>query len=203
MDSGSSVTSSGLHVVDSTGSVFSILRTLNLGVPLWRVTTQKDIDLANMSVTIVAAYEVIDWDLIARLADRVVTVLVATRANTDDACLAIAAGAFGYIDVTLQPQAMRRSILGVMDGEHAYPRRVLATIIRNGLSLRSANALPLTPRQRQVIQLIAKGAADKEIAQALGITTATAQKHVTNLLRRLNVPNRAAAVAAMSALRVA
>ena len=47
--------------------------------------------------------------------------------------------------------------------------------------------------------LIARGAADKEIARSLGITTATAQKHVTNLLRRLNVPNRAAAVATMSA----
>ncbi|TMB58875.1 MAG: helix-turn-helix transcriptional regulator [Chloroflexi bacterium] len=62
-----------------------------------------------------------------------------------------------------------------------------------------AEALPLTPRQRQVITLIARGAADKQIAESLGITTATAQKHVTNLLRRLNVPNRAAAVAVMAA----
>lgn len=203
MDSGSSGTSSGLHVVDTTGTVFSTLRSLNLGVPLWRVMSQKDIDPERASVTIVAAYDVIDWELIAKLADRVITVLIAARANTDDACRAIAAGAFGYVDVALQPQAMRRSILGVMDGEHAYPRRVLAKIIGNGLSRRATNALPLTPRQKQVIQLIAKGAADKEIAQALGITTATAQKHVTNLLRRLNVPNRAAAVAAMSALRIA
>jgi DNA-binding NarL/FixJ family response regulator len=49
--------------------------------------------------------------------------------------------------------------------------------------------------------LIAKGAADKEIANALGITTATAQKHVTNLLKRLNVSNRAAAAALISASR--
>ncbi|MDQ6794715.1 MAG: LuxR C-terminal-related transcriptional regulator, partial [Chloroflexota bacterium] len=42
-----------------------------------------------------------------------------------------------------------------------------------------------------------KGAADKEIARTLGITTATAQKHVTNLLRRLHVPNRAAAAAVL------
>ena len=76
---------------------------------------------------------------------------------------------------------------------------MLAALIRNGRWLRSADALPLTPRQRQVISLIARGAADKEIAESLGITTATAQKHVTNLLRRLKVPNRAAAVAVMAA----
>jgi DNA-binding NarL/FixJ family response regulator len=200
MDSGASATSSGVLVVDASGSVFSTLRSLNLGIPLWRVTRQKDADLANINVAIVAVYDEIDWGLVAQLADDVTTVVVATRPNTADACRAIAAGAFGYIDAALQPEAMRRSILGVIEGEHAYPRRMLATIIRNGLSLRAANALPLTPRQRQVIQLIAKGAADKEIAQTLGITTATAQKHVTNLLRRLNVPNRAAAVAAMSAV---
>lgn len=45
--------------------------------------------------------------------------------------------------------------------------------------------------------MIAKGAADKEVARALGISTATAQKHVTNLLKRLNVPNRAAATAVL------
>ena len=96
-------------------------------------------------------------------------------------------------------EALRRSILGALQGEHAYSRRILSALIRNGHWLRASNALPLTPRQREVIMLIARGAADKEIARSLGITTATAQKHVTNLLRRLNVPNRAAAVATMSA----
>lgn len=61
----------------------------------------------------------------------------------------------------------------------------------------SGRALALTPRQREVVMLIAQGAADKEIARTLGITTATAQKHVTNLLKRLNVPNRAAAAAVL------
>jgi DNA-binding NarL/FixJ family response regulator len=136
--------------------------------------------------------------LIGELAESTTTVILTTRATQDDACHAVAAGVFGYVDTHLPPDAIRRSILGAMRGEHAYSRRVLSTLIRSGRWLRAANALPLTPRQRQVIMLIAKGAADKEIARSLGITTATAQKHVTNLLRRLNVPNRAAAVAVMS-----
>ena len=52
----------------------------------------------------------------------------------------------------------------------------------------------LTARQTEIVDLIAGGATDKEIAAALGIRTATAQKHVANLLRRLGVANRAAAV---------
>jgi DNA-binding NarL/FixJ family response regulator len=54
--------------------------------------------------------------------------------------------------------------------------------------------LRLTPRQRQIIELIARGMADKEIAATLGIATTTAEKHVAKLLDRLEVPNRAAAV---------
>ena len=153
---------------------------------------------AEISLNIVAAYNETDWELVGELAESMTTIILTANPNPDDASLAVSAGAFGYVDTHLTSDAIRRSILGAMQGEHAYSRRVLSTLIRNGRWLRVPSALPLTPRQREVIVLIAKGAADKEIARSLGITTATAQKHVTNLLKRLNVPNRAAAVAAMS-----
>jgi len=187
MDGGASTTSAGVLVFDASGAIFSLLRSLNLGVLLWRVT-----------LNIVAAYNETDWELVGELAESMTTIILTANPNPDDASLAVSAGAFGYVDTHLTSDAIRRSILGAMQGEHAYSRRVLSTLIRNGHWLRVPSALPLTPRQREVIVLIAKGAADKEIARSLGITTATAQKHVTNLLKRLNVPNRAAAVAAMS-----
>jgi DNA-binding NarL/FixJ family response regulator len=190
---------SGILVVDASGIVFSLLRSLNLGVPLWRVTHRSEEHDADVAIAVVASYESPDWTMVSKLSERFTTVLVATRPNHDDACHAVSRGAFGYIEAQLPPEALRRSILGALSGEHAYSRRVLASLIKNGRWLRSADALPLTPRQRQVIALIARGAADKEIAESLGITTATAQKHVTNLLRRLKVPNRAAAVAVMAA----
>jgi len=55
----------------------------------------------------------------------------------------------------------------------------------------------------EVVALIASGHSDKEIATALGIATATAQKHVTNVLRRLKVPNRAAAAVAAAQIALA
>lgn len=198
MDGGASTTSPGVLVVDTSGPVFSLLRSLNLGVPLWRVASPGDAEHADIGLTVVAAYGTANWPMIGELSEKSTTVIVATDPNQDDACRAVAAGAFGYVDAHLPSKALRRAILGVMDGEHAYSRRLLSTLIRNGRWIHAANALPLTPRQREVVTLIATGAADKEIARSLGITTATAQKHVTNLLRRLNVPNRAAAVAAMS-----
>ncbi|MEK6227448.1 MAG: response regulator transcription factor [Chloroflexota bacterium] len=191
-------TTPGVLVVDRSGAVFSLLRSLNLGVPLWRITTAAEADHADISLTVVATYEQTDWELIGELADNMTTVILTTNPSPSDAAHAVAMGVFGYVDTHLPSEALRRSILGALRGEHAYSRRILSTLIKNGRWLRASNALPLTPRQREVVMLIARGAADKEIARSLGITTATAQKHVTNLLRRLNVPNRAAAVAVMS-----
>ena len=56
-----------------------------------------------------------------------------------------------------------------------------------------APTLDLTPRQRVVVELIAQGLRNREIADRLGISLHTVRRHVEALLRRLNVPTRAAA----------
>jgi two-component system, NarL family, nitrate/nitrite response regulator NarL len=59
---------------------------------------------------------------------------------------------------------------------------------------------PLSPREREVLQLIAQGRTNREIAEALFVTEHTVKYHVTSLFTRLNVTNRAEAVARASAL---
>jgi DNA-binding NarL/FixJ family response regulator len=53
----------------------------------------------------------------------------------------------------------------------------------------------LTEREREVLALMAEGKTDRQIARALGIAESTAKNHVGNILGKLNVPNRAGAVA--------
>jgi DNA-binding NarL/FixJ family response regulator len=54
----------------------------------------------------------------------------------------------------------------------------------------------LTERELEVLALMAEGKTDKQIAGALNIAESTAKNHVSNILGKLNVPNRAGAVAA-------
>ena len=196
-----STASPRLLVIDTSGQVFRLLRSLNLGVSVRRVASAADANRADFALSVVAASGETDWDMIRELSQIAPTVIVATTPNDDDASRAVAAGALGYVGTHLPPEALRRAILGVLRGEHAFSRRVLSTAMGTLRSLRATNVSPLTPRQHEVIRLIAKGAGDREIGQALGITTPTVQKHVTSLLRKLNVPSRAAAVAAMSGSR--
>ena len=190
---------SGILAIDEPGGVFGLLCSLNLEAPLQRVDNPERLCLDDVGLAVVAVYGRPDWEIVVELTERVRTVVVTTFPNHDDAMRAVATGTHGYLDTSLPRDALRRSIVGVMQGELAHSRRLLAELIRSGRWIRGADTLPLTPRQRQVVALIAEGAGDKEIACSLGISTATAQKHVTNVLKRLNVPNRAAAVAAMSA----
>jgi DNA-binding NarL/FixJ family response regulator len=189
----------GVVVADASGEAFNALRNAKLGVALWRVTGRVRLgSLAGVGLAVVAAYDRPDWSLVTHLVTQVRTVILSGAPDDEQARRAIAVGAFGYIAASLPTEALRRAILGALDGEPAYSRRVLAHQLR--LLARppfSGDALTLTPRQREVVTMIAMGAADKEIARSLGITTATAQKHVTNLLKRLGVPNRAAAAAVL------
>ncbi|OLC19462.1 MAG: hypothetical protein AUH33_05690 [Chloroflexi bacterium 13_1_40CM_68_21] len=193
----------GQHTIlvwDEAGKVSDALRRAAIGVPMWRVSERpKNSDLEQVDLAIVALYSRSDWARVSSLLRRTRTVIVSTTSDRTDAARALASGAFGYLDLGLSGRALRRAILGALRGEPAYSRAVFGDRIRIELGTsasRATRSLALTPRQREVVALIATGASDKEIGSTLGIATATAQKHVTRLLKRLDVPNRAAAVAA-------
>jgi DNA-binding NarL/FixJ family response regulator len=189
----------GFVVVDRRGTIFSLLRSLQLPVALWRTTRiPREEELSNANLVLYVADDRLAWDEVRELGRAWPTIVVAEKASGTDANDALRAGAFGYIDAKSSADGLRRTLLGALRGESAFSREVLGRWLREGQATprpgRTARTERLTARQREIIALIAAGATDKEVGSALGIRTATAQKHVANLLRRLGVPNRAAAV---------
>jgi len=137
-----------------------------------------------------------DWTRIEALCGDQPTLLIASSPSADAVLRAIDIGARGYLPETVSDRALVDAIRGIGAGEVAFSRAALGAWLRKrSEDPANAAAAKLTRRQRQILALIARGASDKEIGGVLGISTATAQKHVTNLLRRLGAPNRAAAVA--------
>jgi DNA-binding NarL/FixJ family response regulator len=190
-----------LGVLDPTGEVHAVVARSGLNVALRRLAATADpLTEPRCDMVIHASYGTTDWTAVGRSAARIPTVVVGSPATDEDARRALDAGAFGHIDATLPPEAIARALAGALRGEPAFPRRIFAELVRRRReSPAGTRILALTPRQLEVAQLIAGGAADKEIASALGIATTTAQKHVTHLLKRLDVPNRAAAAAIVAA----
>jgi DNA-binding NarL/FixJ family response regulator len=135
-------------------------------------------------------------------------VLILTMHADDDSIVAaMRAGARGYVLKGADKAELVRSILAVAEGQAVYGAPVaqrIATHFRNGGNPGPpAQPFPdLTPRERQVLTLLAEGARNSEIGRRLGMTEKTVRNHVSAILSKLQVPDRtAAAIKANEMLR--
>ncbi len=104
----------------------------------------------------------------------------------------------GFVAREVGPDALTRTVRAVANGEVAFPRATLALLLQkmNFLPLSGTQSPDsLTPRQRQIVSLIAQGATDRQIAAQLEISESTAHKHVQNALRRSRTKTRSQLVA--------
>ena len=185
-------------VLDASGAVYAAIRLACPDIPMRRLSHRIPTSGWRPVLVIFAVYGQADWKRLPKCARAMPTVVVSVSNDKGDAARALLAGAFGLLHTGLGVPALRRAIAGALNGEPAYSRAALGEQIKAELTATMArNGAELTPRQREIVGLIARGASDREIGGRLGIATSTAQKHVQGLLRRLDVPNRAAAVAAM------
>lgn len=111
---------------------------------------------------------------------------------------AIRAGANGYVEKSVSAQGLVRSIRALERGEAVLPRPLLHAVVdalrrvdRRDRVQRQASLL--TDREREVLELVARGARNRNIAEALEISEFTVKRHVQNILQKLDVASRAAA----------
>jgi NarL family two-component system response regulator LiaR len=125
-----------------------------------------------------------------------VDVIVLTSFVEDDQVTAvIQAGAIGYVLKSADPAEIVTAIRAARRGEvHLDP--AVARRLMQAMSKPKAPELaePLTERERQVLTLLARGAANKAIARELGVTEKTAKGHVGNILGKLGLTSRTQAV---------
>lgn len=119
---------------------------------------------------------------------------------------ALAAGAMGYIPKTSSPEVMMSAIKLVISGGVYIPPHVLGagTLSEDRLQEQNIAVSPeenfkvgydmLTERQLEVLDLMAFGKSNKEIANDLGLTTGTVKMHSSRIFKTLNVQNRTEAV---------
>jgi DNA-binding NarL/FixJ family response regulator len=105
---------------------------------------------------------------------------------------ALKAGADGYLSKDSEPAELVLAIESVHDGKMYLSPKVASSLLQRGRG--QGTALPstksrlsdLTAREREVLQLLALGKSNKEVARALDITLGTTKKHRENLQRKLD-----------------
>lgn len=119
--------------------------------------------------------------------------IVLTAFDTDERILsALKTGARGYLLKGAPRQEIFHAIRTVSQGGTLLQPLVTARLLDH---LRSESIVDaLTPREREVLLLVARGQSNKQIAAGLGITERTVKFHVSTILRKLSAANRAEAV---------
>lgn len=119
-------------------------------------------------------------------------VLVLTNYDTDvDILGAVEAGASGYLLKDAPPQDLLAAIRAAAAGESA-----LAPVIASRLMSRMRSGqVRLSARELQVLELVAHGKTNTEVAAALFVTEATVKSHLAHVFTKLDVSSRTAAVA--------
>lgn len=127
-----------------------------------------------------------------------IEILVLTTFD-DDALIwgAIQAGAKGYLLKDTPPDTLFSAIRNVAAGETLIPPDILARltqVIRQGGPNATKSHEPLTEREQEVLDLIARGLSNKQIAATLFISDNTVKTHISNLFEKLGVSDRTEAV---------
>src|ERR1035437_3484399 len=117
---------------------------------------------------------------------------------SEDVIALIRAGARGYVTKNISGPDLMDAIYRIAAGDVVFSPR-LAGFVLDAFSLEGRNLEPgdvdpdldlLTPRERQVLRLIARGYSYRDIATELAISTKTVEGHVSSVLRKLQLSNR-------------
>lgn len=161
-------------------------------------TVDPDVLLLDIALPGMSGVQVLR-ELAPRL-PRTAIIMLTVSASDRDVLDAIRNGAAGYLTKDIDPAALARSVRAAHAGELVMPRRLAARLVRRLARTRIRLDRPepdvaerLTGRERDVLRLISEGLSDRDIATALTISPRTAETHVSSILRKLGVRNRAEA----------
>jgi DNA-binding NarL/FixJ family response regulator len=126
-----------------------------------------------------------------------VGVLVLTMFDDSESVFnAMRAGARGYLLKGAEPDELVRAVQAVARGEAIFGQSIAAQVLRyfNGLNASTVSFPELTAREREVLELIAAGRNNSDIAQVLALSGKTVRNHVSIIFSKLRVADRAQAI---------
>ncbi|HDR3652332.1 response regulator transcription factor [Bacillus sp. SM-B1] len=123
--------------------------------------------------------------------DETIKILILSSFSEQDYVLpALEAGADGYQLKEVQPEQLVASIIAIYEGNANFHPKVTPAILGRSAVKKENPFSMLTKREQEVLQEIAKGRSNKEIAAELHITEQTVKTHVSNILAKLEVDDR-------------
>lgn len=179
----------------------TVLEAGSLDDALELLGTRPEISLALFDLSMPGMRQAASLAAVRECAQHVTLAVVSGSSARQDILGALAAGVHGYIPKALGPAELVKAMKQVLSGQIFVPAIIAQVSAVEANAATAVDEAPqdaaarLTPRQRQVLDVLVEGRSNKEIARILNLGEGTVKIHVAALLRTLKLPNRAAAAA--------
>jgi two-component system nitrate/nitrite response regulator NarL len=158
------------------------------------VETHTDIDLALLDLMMPGMGGLQAIREFGRRRPELPVVVLSSSEDPEDVRRAIASGALGFVPKSASPRTLLSAVRLVLSGEVYIPQFMAQEASRSTAYARSdpgpAAVTRLTDRQIEVLKLLAKGFANKQIGEGLGLADQTVKAHITAIFKVLGVVNR-------------
>lgn len=131
---------------------------------------------------------------ILRASPRTRMILLTMHTEDHQVVKALQAGIRGYVVKTQAAEDLVQAIREVSQGRVYLSPGISEVVVKGYLTKSEPPAEPLTPRERQVLQLVAEGKTTKEIAGLLGLTVKSAESYRTRIMEKLDIHETAGLV---------
>jgi DNA-binding NarL/FixJ family response regulator len=115
------------------------------------------------------------------------TILLTMYSDRSYVLQALKAGAKGYVLKSQTAEDLNRAIREVRNGEVYLSSAISASVVDAYLHKIDEHEDPLTPRERQILQLVAEGNTTKEVAKLLNVSFKTAESHRNRAMKKLDI----------------
>jgi two-component system nitrate/nitrite response regulator NarL len=139
---------------------------------------------------------------VSHLAPETLVVVLTASEDHNDLIDAIRAGASGYLVKSMDPNRIEYALRGVLAGEAAIPRFLVAQLVRDMQTLGRHRLIAdehgrvdLTSRQWEILELMCDGLSGPSIAERLYLSPVTVRRHRAEVVRKLGVRDREEAIA--------
>ena len=174
----------GLDVLDAVGDCEEGIRLV--------LEKQPDVVLLDMRMPQMTGLEVLQT--LREQGQQMPIVILTTSRVENDVIASLQCGAQGYLLKDMEPDELIRSLNEIVAGQTVVASEltmVLAKAVRGGEQVKAESAMDqLTPREKEILCLLAEGQSNKVIARNLGISDGTVKLHVKAILRKLGVHSR-------------
>lgn len=191
------------HLLKDFGDRLQIEEAHDYDATVKRLSELEDLDLLLLDLNMPGMTGMSAVEDLCALAPDVPIIVISVRETAEDVRKAIDAGAMGYIPKSSTPEVMMSALQLVLSGGLYLPPNLLRELpaggegaAENGGGEGDDQVARLTPRQRDVLRLLARGQSNKQIADVLGLAPGTVKIHISRILRAFKVQNRTQAVIA-------